>query len=213
MKSVKIVFFVLLSAISIYPQFQATLVKLGFYNPQVTNGGFIIGYESSKFIDEHFDVGWSIDWYNKNYVDQKLVAEFNENFGGLGTDNELRAKTNLHDFPILFNMNANFPLDNKLTAYVKGSIGFETLIIFYRKFEKTSEDELKAAMDFSYRVGAGVKHELGRRSEVLAEVAYHSSMPSWDYEVTDAASGKKKTFIRSFDMSGFLFRVGVRFYN
>lgn len=212
MKTLKILFIAVLCIAGSFAQFQATSVKLGFYNPQVTNGGFIIGYESSKFIDEHFDVGWSIDWYNKNYIDQKLVMEITENFGGLGTENELRAKTNLHDFPILFNMNASIPIDNKITAYIKGSVGFETLIIFYRNFEKPNDDELKAALDFSYRIGAGIRHELGRRSELLAELAYHSSEPSWDYEVTDNVSGKKRTFIRSFDMSGFLFRIGVRFY-
>jgi len=110
-------------------------------------------------------------------------------------------------------MNANFPLDRKLTAYIKGGIGFETLIILYRNFEKTNEDEIKAAFDFSYRFGIGIKHELGRRSEVLAEITYHSSEPSWDYDVTDNNTGKKRTFIRSFDMSGYLFRIGVRFYN
>jgi hypothetical protein len=44
------------------------------------------------------------------------------------------------------------------------------------------------------------------QSEVLAEVGYHYSKPSYEYE------DNNRTFTREYDMSGILTRVGVRFF-
>ncbi|MCK7520804.1 MAG: hypothetical protein MZV64_25435 [Ignavibacteriales bacterium] len=84
---------------------------MGFFNPTATDGGFIIGYEGGKIIDERLIFGWSVDWFHSNYVDKKLVSEFNQVYPiGIGEVNELRAKTNLHEFPILLNLGVSFQL-------------------------------------------------------------------------------------------------------
>ncbi len=45
---------------------------------------------------------------------------------------------------------------------------------------------------------------------VMFELAYHSSSPSWQYSVND--NGRTRVFERSYDMSGLLARIGLRFY-
>ena len=53
---------------------------------------------------------------------------------------------------------------------------------------------------------------LGRRSDIFGELSYHASQPGWQYEAYDPVTNRKETFERSFDMSGMMFRVGIRFY-
>ncbi|NWF90720.1 MAG: hypothetical protein HXY50_14825 [Ignavibacteriaceae bacterium] len=191
-------------------QLNSASVKLGFFNPSAANGGFIIGYEGGKIIDERLLFGWSIDWFHSSYVDKELVNDFNEAFG-FGEINELRAKTNLHEFPILLNFRAEFPMTPISKFYATGGVGVEFLLINYRSFQNPEDDEFKAAFDFSWRIGVGLLHRIGSRSEVFGQLDFHSSEPSWEYEVEDIVRGKR-IFERSFDMSGMMARVGIRFF-
>jgi len=201
----------ILSSASIYGQRNSAAVKLGVFDPGATSGGFIIGYEGGRRIDENLSVGWSVDWYRKEYIDEALVRELND-FDDLaiGTVNELRAKTNLHDIPVMFTMRANFPMRNRMGVYITGSIGAEVLLIWYRNYENPNNDEFQGAFDFSWRLGAGMYYELGSRSDLIGEITYHSSEPSWTYEVND--EGRTRLFERRFDMSGLMARVGIRFF-
>ena len=196
----------------IFGQSNIGSVKLGLFNPSATDAGFIIGYEGGWYIDSHFFAGWSVDWFNKNYVDQTLVQQFNNFYGLNGTLNELRAKTNLHAIPIMGSMTFSWPVGPRTNAFVTGAAGVEALLIFYRNYENPDNDEFHGAFDFAWQLGGGVAYELGRRSDVLFELDYHNSMPSWDYNVSDPQTGRTKVFERQFDMSGIMMRVGVRFY-
>ena len=187
-------------------------VKVGMFSPGATSAGFIIGYEGGWNIDDNFIVGWSADWFNKNYVDQKLVAEFNDFYGPNSTLNELRAKTNLHAIPLMGSVTGSWPIAPRARAFVTGAAGIEVLLIFYRNYENPSNDEFQGAFDFAWRLGGGVAYELGRRSDAFVEIDYHYSQPSWEYNVTDSVSGKKKVFERKYDMSGIMLRAGCRFY-
>lgn len=206
----KILYILLLLAVTgVYAQRNTTLIRLGAFSPGATETGFIIGYQGGRYIDEHFDIGYSIDWFHKSYTDQRLVKEFNNSFPIQGELNELRAKTSLHQFPVLFNVVGSWPITPQLDAYISGGIGAELILVDYTKFDNVQESELKGAVDWSWRVSAGIIYPLGSRSDALIEVGYHSSEPSWEYEV---GTNPKKVFVRSYDMSGFLVRGGVRFY-
>lgn len=188
-------------------------VKLGLYNPAATDNGFIIGYEGGWFIDNNFIVGWSADWFHQNYVDAKLVKDYNDFYGEINSSlNEIRAKTNLHSIPLMGMINGNWYIYQRTKAFVTGAAGLNTLFIFYRNYEKPNEDEFKAAIDFAWRIGAGVIYELGDRSDSFVELAYHHSEPSWEFNVKDPITGKTKTFERKFEMNGLLLRIGFRFY-
>lgn len=195
----------------IFSQEHKSSIKFGLNSPSATGSGFIIGYEWNKVIDNNFSLGWSVDWFNKNYTDQSLVKEFNKYYGVADSYlNELRAKTNLHDIPLMFTANINFPYNRKTNFYATGSIGGELLLINYRSFDNPDDDNMKVAFDFSWRVGMGVLYQLGERSDLIAELSYHHSEPSWKYEVD--SGNMRRIFERRFDMSGLMLRVGVSFY-
>lgn len=205
----KIFFLILTLPAVIYSQDNLNTVKLGYYNPSAADGGFIIGYENLNIIDENFRWGWSFDWFNKNYVDKSLAEQF-ENYNQIGGEtNELRAKTNLHDLPLLFSINGEFPVGYKTKVYGTAGVGAEVLMIFYRNYNNPDEDDLKFAFDFNWRLGAGAAYQVSGRTQIIAELAYHSSAPSWTYEVE--IGGEEKTFERTYDMSGLLARIGLRF--
>ncbi len=197
----------------IYSQPRTGSIKLGSFSPSATESGFVIGYESGKYIDKNFDIGWSVDWFNKNYIDQTLVTELNNYYGYFDSElNEVRSKINLHSIPALFNMSAKFPMSPRLSYYVTGGIGVEALFIFYRNYENPNEDEFEGAFDFNWRLGAGVAYQLGRHSDLIAEIVYHSSSPSWTYEIDDPRAGRRQILEREFDMSGLMTRIGFKFY-
>jgi hypothetical protein len=136
-----IIIIVLLICSNIYSQTGAAAIKLGSFTPGATDGGFIIGYEGGKHIDNNFNFGWGIDWFHKKFVDKTLVRSFNEIYGISGGINELRASTNLHDIPLMINVTVKFPVAPRAKFYATGGIGAEVLIIDYRNFILTGELE------------------------------------------------------------------------
>ena len=196
--------------ISAQPHFGS--VKFGFFSPGATEAGFMIGYEGGWNVDDNFMVGWSADWFNKNYVDQTLVTQFSDFFGPNSTLNELRAKTNLHAIPIMGSITGSWDVAPRTRAFFTGAAGIETLLIFYRNYDNPDNNEFKAAFDFAWRLGGGLAYELGRRSDAFVEIDYHYSQPSWQYSVRDSQTGRTKVFERKFDMSGIMMRLGFRFY-
>ncbi len=211
MKKLLIVFIFLSSSIS-FSQWGTSSIKLGYFNPSATDGGFIVGFDAGTFIDKNFSWSFSFDWFNKNYIDKQLVAELNNNYGTTGTINELRAKTNIHDFPIMFNVIVKFPMNPRSQLYLTGGLGAEMLLINYRNFQNPEQDELEVAFDFNWRMGIGASFAMGPRSEIFTELTYHHSNPGWQYEAEEFGNYTSRYFERSYDMSGIMARVGFRFY-
>lgn len=204
---------VFLSVSGIYAQVNTAAVKLGIFSPSSAGGGFIIGYEGSHYVDKNFSFGWSFDWFHKNYVDKTLINDLNQQdppVGG-GELNELRAETNLHDFPLMIHLSGKTLVGPYTQAYVTAGIGAEVLLINYNNYQDPTKDEFQTAFDLNWQIGVGGIYEMSRNADVFAELTYHSSAPSWTYETQDAF-GNKRTFERVFDMSGVMFRVGFRFY-
>lgn len=206
-----ILILLLLSCVPVFAQKGASAIKLGLFSPSATQTGFIIGYEWGRYIDEALNVGWSIDWFNKTYTDERLVGQFNDFAGVHGTINELRAQTTIHDFPLMFNITGKFPTGPRAQVFFTGGIGGELMLINYRQYDNPDESETKGAFDFNWRIGAGMLYELGRRSDIFGELSYHSSQPSWQYEAK-GSDGRKRIFERKYDMSGVMLRAGIRFY-
>lgn len=212
----KVLAIVILLVVSSFAQNKTALIKLGYYSPEATNGGLVLGYQGAKAIDENFEYGWSFDWFNKNYVDKKLVKEF-ELAGFPNSElNELRAKTNVHNIPIMLSLTGKYRLDRRFDVYVSGSFGVDVLLIFYRSYQNPEDDDLKIAGDFAYMFSVGGITSIGSRSEFLAELSYFSAEPGWQYEVETVSSitntKTKKVFERVFDMSGIMARIGFKFY-
>ncbi len=212
MKKIIVVLFFLITGIT-SAQWGTSSIKLGFFNPSATDGGFIVGFDAGKFIDRNFSWNVSFDWFHKNYVDKRLVAELDNYYTGtIGTLNELRATTNIHDFPVMLNVIAKFPINRRTQFYLTGGIGAEVLFINYRNFLNPEEDEFEAAFDFNWRLGLGAALAVGPRSEVFSEITYHNSNPGSQYEVEDSGIYPARVFERSYDMSGLMARIGFRFF-
>jgi hypothetical protein len=205
--------FIVLIPVVLTAQTKFGTIKAGLFTPSATEAGFILGYEGGWIIDDNFFVGWSADWFNKNYTDRNLVNEFNDFYGQINSQlNELRAKTNLHSIPLMGTVTGNWEVAPRARAFVTAGAGLDILLIFYRNYANPDNNEFQGAFDFAWRLGGGVMYELGRRSDAFIELAYHNSQPGWEYEVKDALTGRTKVFERRFDMSGLLMRVGFRFY-
>ena len=173
-----IILVALLSTIAI-AQWKTGAVKLGFFNPSATEGGFIVGFEGGYHIDKLLSWNWSLDWFHRDYVDKELISELNQFYpGAIGEVNQLRASTNIHDFPLMLGMTARFPISNRSQFYATGSMGAELLIINYRNFQNPMDDEFEAAFDFNWRVGVGASFAISPQSEIFGEIAYHESHPS-----------------------------------
>jgi len=208
----RILFLFAILTTSTLAQWNTGAVKLGYFNPSATDGGFIIGFEGGQHIDKLFSWNWSIDWFHRNYVDKKLVSELNQFYpGATGELNELRATTNIHDFPVMIGATARFPMSNRAQFYASGSIGAEMLLINFRNFQDPSQDDFEAAFDFNWRVGVGAAFAISPRSEFFGEITYHESHPSWTYD-DDEFNYPNGVLQRSYNMSGFMTRVGIRFF-
>jgi hypothetical protein len=208
----RILLLVALITINALPQWNTGAIKVGYFNPSSTEGGLIIGFEGGQHFDKYMSWTWSIDWFNRNYVDKKLISELNQFYPGAnGEINELRASTNIHDFPVTFGLCTRFPVSNRAQFYATGSLGAEMLIINYRNFQNPTDDEFEAAFDFNWRVGIGAAFAISPHSEFFGEITYHESHPSWTYD-DERFNYPNGVLERSYDMSGFMTRVGVRFY-
>ena len=194
------------------PNMRIGSIKFGVFDPSASGAGFIIGYEGGWAVDRNFSLGWSVDWYHKDYVDQNLVSQFNDFYGINGSLNELRATTNLHAIPLMANATASWPVARRTYAYFTGGIGIEMLLIYYHNYDNPDNDESRSAFDFAWQLGGGIGYELGPRSDIIFELAYHYSQPGWQYNGTDPLTGRTRTFEQSFDMSGLMMRTGFRFY-
>jgi hypothetical protein len=202
----KIFLIILFVPCLMFAQIHYSTIKLGVYDPSATSAGFILGYEGGWYVDDNFIMGLSLDWFNKNYVDGNLVQDFNSIPGVDSKLNELRATTNLNSFPLMCTATGSWPIAPRARAFVTGSIGLEILFISYRDYDNPYNSNSKVASDLCWNLGGGVMYELGRRTDGIIELSYHNSSPSWQYTVND------RIFERSYDMSGLMLRVGLRFY-
>lgn len=210
-KTIIIFLFGLTSIVS--AQRHSALVTFGHFKPSATEGGFILGYKGETFIDRNLSIGWSASWFSKSYVDKVLLKQYEQYYGIVnGELSEQRSKTNLHSIPLLASMTAYLPVFPIISLYITGSAGAEALLIFYNDLQNEDQNEFKTAWDFSWQVGAGMAYKIGNRSDLVGEISYHNSNPSWTYTVTDPETGVTKHLEQSFDMSGVALKFGFKFF-
>jgi opacity protein-like surface antigen len=206
-----IVLFGLVSTIS--AQRHSAFVSFGHFKPAATGGGFILGYKGETFIDRNLSFGWNVSWFHKSYVDKVLLDQYEKYYGIVsGELSEQKSKTNLHSIPLMASMTAYLPVFPVISLYATGSAGAEGMLIFYDNLQNENENEFKTAWDLSWQVGAGMAYKIGNRSDLVGEISYHNSNPSWTYTVTDPETGETKHLEQSFDMSGVALKFGFKFF-
>jgi opacity protein-like surface antigen len=207
MKKLTMVIF-LLAIMSVYSQGKIGAIKAGMFFPGACEGGFDLGIEYGLHVDTNLDVAVEMGWFKKDYEDEDFENEYENVPGLVGADMAKLSETTIYDFPLMLMVTAKFPINFSYKWFATGGLGAEMLYASYNTFDGDDKSEL--AFDFNWRLGGGVLYNLGERSEVLMEVGYHYSKPSYEYE--DDISGTDVTFKREYDMSGILGRVGVRFF-
>ncbi len=195
-----------LTALSLYGQQRMGAIKAGMFFPQaVKGGGFDLGFEYGMKIDTNLDVALSLDWFKKEFTDKDYIGAV-EAIGGDLTGDQYRnvGKTTIYDFPVMVSVTAKFPINRSLKWFALGGLGAEMLYASLKAYEEGvgSYDEKVLAFDFNWRLGGGVMYNLGQRSEVFGELAYHYSKPSFEDD---------NNIVTEYDMSGIMTRLGVRF--
>ncbi|MDY0018247.1 MAG: outer membrane beta-barrel protein, partial [Candidatus Delongbacteria bacterium] len=181
-------------------------IKAGMFFPQACDGGFDLGFEYGYHIDTNLDVGLSLDWFKKEFTDKDYIGDVENIQGDLtGTQYKNIGKVTIYDFPVMVSVTAKFPINNKLKWFALGGLGAEMLYASLEAYEDASGtyEETVLAFDFNWRLGGGIMYNLGARSEVFGELAYHYSKPSFDDD---------NGITTEYDMSGIMSRVGVRFF-
>ena len=212
MNNLVFIFIIVLPTL-IFPQRHSAVISFGHFKPEATDGGFILGYKGEKFIDRNLSIGWDVSWYHKSFVDKVLLEQYVKYYGVVdGEISERRSTTNLHSIPLMASISAYIPLFPIISAYITGSAGAEALLIFYDNLQDADQNEFKTAWDFSWQIGTGVAYKIGNKSDLIGEISYHNSNPSWIYSVTDPQTGATKHLEQSFDMSGFALKFGFKFF-
>ncbi|MFA6653839.1 MAG: hypothetical protein WCS93_05850, partial [Candidatus Delongbacteria bacterium] len=149
--------------------------------------------------------------FKKDYEDKAAKGEYEDIPGLTAYQVAKLSETIIYDFPLMVSVTAKFPINNKMKWFATGGLGAEMLYASYNSYDSDEIDEKsELAFDFNWRLGGGIMYNLGARSEIFGELAYHYSKPSYEYE--DEIGGVDYTLEREYDMSGILSRVGVRFF-
>ncbi len=198
---------IITAVLGLYAQKNMGAIKAGMFFPQACDGGFDLGFEYGFHIDTNLDVGVSLDWFKKEFTDKDYIGDV-ENIGGDLTGSQYRdlGKTTIYDFPFMISVTAKFPLKDKLKWFALGGLGAEMLYASLEAYDKDKNDtyeESVLAFDFNWRLGGGVMYNLGQKSEVFAELAYHYSKPNFEDD---------NSITTEYDMSGIMSRIGVRFF-
>lgn len=203
----KILFVVIIIAMaSVYGQNKMAAIKAGMFFPQACDGGFDLGLEYGMKIDTNLDVGMSLDWFKKEFEYKEYIDAVEDVNGELvGDQYKNLGDVTIYDFPLMIAITAKFPLGRQLKWFAMGGLGAEMLYASLSAYDKKADEineETVLAFDFNWRLGGGIMYNLGQRSEVFGELAYHYSVPSIEDD-----SG----ITTEYDMSGIMSRIGVRF--
>ena len=191
---------------SVFAQGTSTSIQLGWFSPQATETGFIIGLGQSKVFDEKVELGISLDFFNNKYTDEKTVAVDTTGTGTNINTRQASLETNTMMFPLMANLTIKIPVVFPLEPYISGSLGYVLLWDNYKNYEDNVE-ETKFFSGFAWRASAGLAYQLGSRSDITAEVMYIGAKPSR----SEGEENGLPTWTEV-DMSGLAFRLGVRLY-
>jgi len=182
-------------------------IKAGMFFPQACESGFDLGLEYGLHIDTNLDVALSLDWFKKEFTDKDYVGDVEDMDGYInGEQYSNLGDVTIYDFPLMLSVTAKFPFNDKVKWFATGGLGAEMLyasLTAYDKDEQDTNEESVLAFDFNWRLGGGAIYNLGEKSEVFGEIAYHYSKPSIEDD---------NGIITEYDMSGVMSRLGVRFF-
>jgi hypothetical protein len=205
-----IMLIVLLAIMSMYAQGKIGAIKAGMFFPAACDGGFDLGIEYGLHVDTNLDVSVEMDWFKKEFKDEDYIGDVEQYDNTvIGTQYRSLGEVTIYDFPVMVMVTAKFPINFNYKWFATGGLGAEMLYASMEVYDANDGSEIETveestlAFDFNWRLGGGMIYNLGERSEVLAEISYHYSLPSIEDD---------NGIVTEYDMSGVMGRVGVRFF-
>jgi hypothetical protein len=181
-------------------------IKGGALFPADSETGFIVGLSGGRMVDEN--IGWSIgaDYYWRTYTKESTV-----NIETGPTTQEtivIESENATKMLPLLAKLSYLTQIGSNLDVRISGGLGYA----FLWNKEANYQLDVESSDNFSgfaWEIGAGVSIPISRAADFYGELNYFSSTPSKDEGETPEGLPKRTEI----DMSGFLFRIGIRLYN
>lgn len=170
---------------------KVTTFKLGYFDPKDAKSGFLFGVNFGSAVDENVDIGIGIDFFHRNYTEEKKVAE-SVSPGGVvekTIQKELEFTTTI--LPIMGTITVKISPEYPLSYYIGGGLGYELLFNKERNYRE-GISESRFYHGFSWLVNGGVLYRIGSRSAFLGEIFYNGAtvhrgkgktiegLPIWD---------------------------------
>ena len=193
---------------SIYAQrygtrYGMTSIKLGYFGPKDSKGGFIIGGMIGSAVDEAVDVGVGVDLFRGG--NKKEVVTGSEKVAGIEEEaSYLDSESSVTLVPVTAEINVKIPATYDLFYTVGGGVGYEFLWTGEREFDslgKSTESKSRFYHGFHWRINGGILYRLGSRSSLILEAFYDGA----------ELSREKNNIKYTVNPSGFGIRTGVRF--
>jgi len=190
-----------------FAQGSFTDFKVGVLIPSDAQTGFLGGIGFGRMVDENIGAGLEIGYYGKTYTKETTVS--NDPQGQVQTNviqTEIENSTTL--IPVLFHLVFVTKAGPNFDLRFTGGVGYEFMWNSETNYNE-GIDETRFYSGFAWQVGVGASMPISRNADLFVETLYHSGSPSRDEGET--AYGLP---IRSeVDMSGMVFRAGVRLLN
>jgi len=208
MRSILTILMIIIFSVGVFAQGSFTDFKLGLLMPTDAETGFIGSIGMGKMVDENIGAGFELSYYGKTFTKDTKVAEDPGTSGTTGSSTyvtEIENSTTM--IPIMFNVifltQAGPGFDLRFT----GGVGYELLWVNETNYQQ-NVDETRFYSGFTYELGAGASIPMSRNSDIFAEALYHGGSPSKDKGTEVGLPVREEV-----DMSGFMFRLGIRLYN
>lgn len=155
--------------------------RIGFYNPQDSKAGLMLGGTTGIDVDERVEINFSGDFFIRNYTDDKDINVQNT-VGGNEIVTVLRtADISTYYIPIMGNVKIKIPYTENIVPYAGGGIGYamawEDIFIAADTTANSSKiDDVNFYHGFAGNVNLGVNLPLGSKSNLYLETFYNWSV-------------------------------------
>ncbi|MCP4631660.1 MAG: hypothetical protein GY855_01945 [candidate division Zixibacteria bacterium] len=186
-----------------------TEIKVGYLNPDATNGGLLLGIQSGSQVDETVSLGLELNYWRKKF-EKKVNVDVDTSIVNIPTTTtKVLYKHTVHYIPILATLKINIPVgpDVPVAPFAGASLGYAFAHIGY-KFNDPDvvENGVTSSPDKGYyggwnwRVFGGASFAIGSMSNLNLGVMYNGA------KVSKSESGGVE---RELDLDGLGFYASV----
>lgn len=205
-RSILLMLTLVLVAVPALAQNSLFQVKVGLYNPDATDTGFMFTGAVGTEIDQRVDVTLTGDFYRKTFEDVERIRV--EQDGADLIEVRPNFESSVTMLPLMGHVRLKFPLGDKvqypILPYIQGGAGY---VLAWHAWDDadTGESDTNFYHGFGLQFALGAMYPIGEASRVNLELYYQVS--SLERE-EDTELGLVRTEL---DMSGIGIRLGLQF--